>query len=94
MNNHCRIQQYTINAQYAIITECPTNKAQGRLKGNYCMKSMGRLPGLSILRPDGSWIVRQGGWTPRAVANGNSRGAIRLKSTQVLMMARQGGWTR
>jgi hypothetical protein len=38
------MKQYTINAQYAVITECPTNEAQGRLKGKNCMKSMGRLP--------------------------------------------------
>ncbi len=83
MNNHRRMKQYTIDAQYTIIRDRPTNEAQGELKRTSCMKSKGRLPGSNPLRSDGSQILRWRGWTTWGVAKENSRGAIRLMSTQI-----------
>ncbi len=83
MKNCHRMKKYTISAQYTVIRDCPTNGAQEELKGTNCMKSKGRLQGSSPLRSDGSWTVRRGGWTAWAVAKGNSRGTIRLESTQI-----------
>ncbi len=50
MNYHHRMEQYTINVQYTIIRDFTTNVAQGDYKGTNCMKSRGRLLGLSPFR--------------------------------------------
>jgi hypothetical protein len=71
-NNVAECGQYTNNAQYTIIKEHPTNEAQGELKGTNCMKAKG-LPGLSLLRSDGS----QGSQVGRL--NWVSRGHWQLK---------------
>jgi hypothetical protein len=57
------MKQYAKGAQYTIIRDCPTNEAQGELKGTNCMNAQGRLPELSPLRSDGSWIAQWGGQT-------------------------------
>jgi hypothetical protein len=53
MNRH-RMKKFTINAQYTIIRDCPTNEAHGELTEDKLHEGQGGLLGLSPFRSDGS----------------------------------------
>jgi hypothetical protein len=92
MNNHGGIKQLTINSQYTIKHRLYKKK----LKGKICMKAKG-LSELSVLRLDGSPNSQAGrldltrGSQRLSKIKLSSRGAIRLKSTQIRWFLRWPG---